>query len=190
MGDTVLGLLEQYGPWILFTLAFLSCLTLPAPSSLGMLTAGGLSATGDMVLADVFIASYIGGVFGDQAGYFLGLKCRPWVMRYCDKRPKMKVFLDRATQFIQDRGGFGIFLSRWLISPLGPHVNIAAGVVAMPWVVFTIGTVIGDVIWVGMYVGLGYVFFANISSIADLVGWIVGGATLIFIAYWIIRSRR
>ncbi len=190
MNDTVLDLLQAYGPWILFSLAFLACLTLPAPSSLGMLTAGGLSATGDMNLTVVFLASYAGGVLGDQAGYFVGLKCRPWVRRYCGKRPKMQVFLDRATQFIQDRGGFGIFLSRWLISPIGPHVNIAAGVVAMPWIVFTIGTVLGDILWVGMYVGLGYVFFANIDAIADLVGWIVGGATVAFIIYWVVKSRR
>ena len=41
MTDALLGMIPHYGAWLLFAVTFLSCLAVPIPSSLLMMTAGG-----------------------------------------------------------------------------------------------------------------------------------------------------
>ena len=43
MTDWLLALVPQYGLWLLFFVTLFSCLALPLPASIMMLTAGGLS---------------------------------------------------------------------------------------------------------------------------------------------------
>jgi len=68
----LLALVPQYGLWLLAATTFLSCLALPFPASILMLTAGGFAAAGDLVLWQAFLAAAAGGIAGDQLGYWAG----------------------------------------------------------------------------------------------------------------------
>ena len=72
MTDWLLALVPQYGVWLLAACTFLSCLGLPIPASILMLTAGGFVAAGDLSLTGNVAAALGGAVAGDQAGYFGG----------------------------------------------------------------------------------------------------------------------
>jgi len=50
MTDTVFILVANYGSLALFVITFLSCLAVPVPASLMMLTGGAFAASGDMGL--------------------------------------------------------------------------------------------------------------------------------------------
>ena len=50
MTDWLLALVPQYGLWLLAATTFFSCLALPFPASIMMLTAGGFVAAGDLAL--------------------------------------------------------------------------------------------------------------------------------------------
>ena len=67
------------------------------------------------------------------------------------------------------RAGCTVFLSRWLVSALGPYVNLAAGAARVGWARFTLAAIAGEAVWVGMYVGLGFVFAARIDAIGATV---------------------
>ena len=57
MTDWLLALVPQYGLWLLAATTFFSCLALPFPASIMMLTAGGFVAAGDLALLPTFAAA-------------------------------------------------------------------------------------------------------------------------------------
>ena len=56
MIETILALVPTYGLLLVALGTFLSCLALPVPSSLIMLSAGGFAAAGDLVLWQVALS--------------------------------------------------------------------------------------------------------------------------------------
>ena len=74
MTEWLLALVPQYGLWLLAATTFLSCLALPFPASILMLTAGGFAAAGDLILWQALLAAAGGGIAGDQLGYWSGAR--------------------------------------------------------------------------------------------------------------------
>ncbi|NKX43931.1 DedA family protein [Roseicyclus persicicus] len=169
MTETILALVPVYGLALIAVATFLSCLALPIPSSLVMLSAGGFAAAGDLVLWQAGAAALVGAVAGDQLGYQMGR----WGGRlFSGTRvsPKRAALMGKATGYLRDRGAAAVFFSRWLVSPLGPYVNFAGGAARLDWGRFTRAGVAGEVVWVAIYVGLGAMFADDILALADLMG--------------------
>ncbi|WP_138934072.1 DedA family protein [Roseovarius arcticus] len=189
MTETIFELVSQYGVYVIFASAFLSCLAIPIPTSLMMLTGGAFIASGDLSVWHVSTAAFLGAVFGDQAGYVIGrIWGTPITMRL-QRAPSRAAVLGRARKLIDRRGTLGVFLSTWAVAPLGPWVNFIAGATGLSWVRFTMGDVLGEVFWVTIYVGLGYVFFDQIADVADimsnLIGFVVALVMAVAAALWI-----
>ncbi|AML51158.1 DedA family protein [Falsihalocynthiibacter arcticus] len=118
-----------------------------------------------------------GAVVGDQAGYAVGKRGREWLQSKIQPHPKRAEAFSKARSFTENWGGPGVFLSRWLLSPLGPYVNFAGGIVEMPWLRFTIWAALGEIVWVTLYVGLGFFFAAHIEEVASFLGNTIGVVT-------------
>ncbi len=174
MSETVFSLITDYGPIAIFVSAFLSCLALPIPTSLMMLTGGAFVATADLDLVPVVLAAWSGAVIGDQAGFLIGRFGGTPVLERLARAPARRAVLDRARALVDRHGGLGVFFSTWAIAPLGPWVNFAAGATGLGWLRFTIADVLGEVIWVSLYVGLGYGFAANVAAVAEAMGDLMG----------------
>ena len=194
MTDWLLALVPQYGIYLLGLCTFASCLALPIPASILMLAAGGFIAAGDLALVGSVGAALCGAVAGDQVGYLGG---RWGGRRLIERLGKRAAPLSRATAFLARRGGIAVFLSRWLVSALGPYVNLAAGAARQPWGQFTFWGVAGEMVWVGIYVGLGYSFTGNIEAASamalNLLGFFGAGALALGLGAWLfsmLRSER
>jgi membrane-associated protein len=174
MSETVFSLIADYGSFVIFASAFLSCLALPIPTSLMMLTGGAFVATGDLILWQVVAAAYLGAVTGDQAGFLIGRHGGTPLVERLARAPARRAILDRARAMVDRHGGMGVFFSTWLTAPLGPWVNFIAGATGLGWLRFSVWDVLGETIWVAGYVGLGFVFAANVSAVADVLGNAVG----------------
>ena len=87
---------------------------------------------------------------------------------------KRERLLSQARDLLDRSGGSGVFLSRWLVSPLGPYVNFIAGATGIGWAGFTIWGAAGEAVWVGLYTGIGYAFAGRIEMIGDIAGNISG----------------
>ena len=72
MSETVFALVTAYGAYVIFASAFLSCLALPIPTSLMMLSGGAFVATGDLALWQVVAGAFAGAVIGEAVGFGLG----------------------------------------------------------------------------------------------------------------------
>lgn len=194
MNDLIFGLVADYGVPIVFIVTFLSCLALPVPSSLLMLSAGGFAATGDLSLTMVALAAFIGAVLGDNSGYWLargfGTKLDAWLT----KHPKRAALLHRSAAMLARRGGSAVFFSRWLVAPLGPSMNYFCGLTRFAWARFALWGIAGETVWVGIYVGLGYLFAGSITEIASLSGNASGFVTALVVVlglgWWLMRAMR
>ena len=191
MTEWLLGLVPQYGIWLLAAGTLSSCLALPIPASILMIAAGGFVASGDLSLWGSAGAAFAGAVIGDQVGYFGG---RWGGARLVDWLASRAAPVARATAMLATRGGIAVFLSRWLASALGPYVNLAAGAAGLSWVRFSLWGALGEVVWVAIYIGAGFAFSGNLAAASgmafDLLGIIAAGAVAIGLGAWLIAVLR
>ncbi len=165
-----LALIPAYGGPALFLVAGLSCFGLPIPGSIALLASGAFVAGGDMALSTALVAGFAGAVVGDQAGYWLGAGLGRRAIDALSGRRAMRAALDSAAAFSERRGVLAVFLSRWLVAPLGPAINLVSGTIGMPWLRFSIPGALGEVVWVAVYVGLGAAFSRSVVALAELLG--------------------
>jgi membrane protein DedA with SNARE-associated domain len=182
--EAILALVAQHGTLIVLAATFASCLALPIPSSLALMAAGSFVATGEMALAAAASAALAGAIIGDQTGYWLGAVGGPGVEALARRRG-MTPALAAARALSERWGDWSVFLSRWLFSPLGPSVNLISGMIGAPWRRFTLFAVLGEIVWVALYMALGIAFSRSIVAIAELTGdlsWflVAGAAALVF----------
>ncbi len=193
MTDWLLGLVPQYGLWLLAATTFFSCLALPFPASILMLTAGGFVAAGDLELGQTVGAAAGGAIAGDQVGYWAGRAFGAKLLARLRRDPARDKLLSKADAFMDKRGGIAVYLSRWLVSPLGPWVNLTAGSTGYGWHRFSIAGVAGEATWAGIYVGMGYAFAGNVeaasSMLGSVLGVVAGGAAAVILGYWLFSSR-
>ena len=194
MTDIALTLIADYGVVILFCVTFLSCLALPVPSSLLMLASGSFAATGDLVLIEVAIAAFCGAVLGDNTGYLMARLSGDRLGGWLDKRPKRAKLFAKGQGFMDKWGGSSVFFSCWLVAPLGPYINYVSGLTRFLWPRFAIWGVMGEIVWVSGYVGLGFMFGDNLTLIASLLGnasgLLTALAVTIALGLWLIRAAK
>ena len=194
MTDWLLALVPQYGLWLLAATTFLSCLALPFPASILMLTAGGFAAAGDLVLWQAFAAAAAGGIAGDQLGYWAGRGFGATVLSRLRRDPARDKLMAKADGMMERKGLVAVFLTRWLLSPLGPYVNLIAGSTRYGWGRFTLAGVAGEAVWAGLYVGTGYGFAGNVEAASEALGsglGMVGGAgAVVALGYWLFSSAQ
>lgn len=178
MTDILLLWASDYGVLVISLATLLSCFALPMPSSLMMMAGGAFAAAGDLVLWQVCTGAFLGALIGDQSGYFIARRFggeRIW--GWLRKRRSSARLLAQAETLLERRGGWAVYLTRWLFSPLGPYINLLAGATRMPWPRFLIADVLGEITWVTLYVTLGYVFGNQIEELSDTLGNVIGALT-------------
>lgn len=190
LAGQLLELVPEWGAPALALITFLSCLAVPIPASLAMMAGGAFASAGDLDLLSVAFGALLGAIVGDQTGYFLGrhggellARQQSWVKAHQPHAPHRNKhrkphrhgmardrLITRAQGLLAQHGAIGIFLSRWLLSPLGPWMNITAGALAYSWHGFTFWSALGEMVWVALYVGLGMVFVESFPIVAELLG--------------------
>ncbi|MGE0232848.1 MAG: DedA family protein [Flavobacteriaceae bacterium] len=184
--ETVDTLILAYGLQVVFIVSFLSCLAVPLPASLVFMAAGTYAATGELSVGGVWLAGLLGAVLGDNTGYLLARAAGNIgpVARFLARRDAA---MARAREYQDRHGRTGIFLSRWLVSPLGPAVNAVAGLGNYPWPRFFAYELAGEIVWVTIYGALGYFFSASAQAVADIAGTAVLLILSIAAAVWLGR---
>ncbi|MBW3098081.1 DedA family protein [Pseudohoeflea coraliihabitans] len=171
MIDAALPLFEYYGLPAAALLLALGQFGVPLPTSFVLLMAGALAAQGDTSLLTALIWCVAACVAGDQAGYAVGRLLSSRLAGTSTRwSRRIHAAMRRARPSLDRWGWLSVFLSRWLFTPLGPPINVAAGAASMTWPVFTLWDVAGELLWVSLYLGLGHVFSSNIATLAEALG--------------------
>jgi membrane protein DedA with SNARE-associated domain len=185
--DQLFALLSTYGLPALFIVLAVSSAGVPFPITLLLIATGSFVAQGEMVLWQVLIICSAGAIIGDQIGYCLGRWGGRKLVGRVTKRFGGADMIKRAEEFTKRRGGIAIFLSRWLVTPLGPWLNLTSGITAYPWPRFLFWDVLGEVLWVVIYVNLGNIFSDRVGALAELLGnltWVIVGVIAAGILGW------
>ena len=125
-------------------------------------------AAGDLPMVVTWVVATGAAILGDQIGYGVGrMWGAPLLARLKRANPKSRL-VDRAKVQLHRSGWISVFLSRWLMSPLGPYVNILCGAPHFRWPLFTVWCICGEIVWVTLYLALGYAFGHSIQFIAEI----------------------
>ena len=194
MSEQALEWLSIYGLPVYFFILGASSFGIPLPVKLMMLVVGSFVQQGEIQLWQALLIGSAGAVTGDQIGYFLGrFGGRRLIELITDRIGGAEKF-KRAEAFSTRWGATGIFFSRWLVTPLGPWINLSSGVTFYSWKRFTILGVLGESLWVFIYVMLGIFFSDRVQDTANLMvslTWVFVGITIAAaLGWWLFRDHR
>ncbi|MGH1354204.1 MAG: DedA family protein [Thalassovita sp.] len=190
MSDTLLSLLPLYGAPFLAVVTLLSCLALPVPASLVMMAAGGFVVAGDLSFSTTVLYAFVGASLGDQIGFWLGHRGSAVISRIEARPTRQAKALSRATDITRAHGIWAVFLSRWLLSPLGPYVNFAAGAARLNWRHFTFGSATGEAIWISSYVAIGAGAGQTLSTLWPMISDVLGILAALAVASLLLLRAR
>ncbi len=185
--DQLLAALSQYGLPVLFGVIVIAAAGVPLPISMMLVAAGSFVEMGEMKLWQVIMVASAGAVLGDQIGYALGRWGSHHVIPRIRRRKNGALKIVQAEAFAKRWGAAGIFFSRWLITPLGPWLNLTSGMAAYPWLRFFVWDVVGEVLWVVLYVMLGKFFSDRVQALVEILGnltWVLVGLIIAAILGW------
>jgi membrane-associated protein len=185
--DQLLAALLTHGVPLLFAVIAIAAVGVPLPVSLTLVAAGSFAKQGEMSLLPVILAGSLAAILGDQIGYGLsrwgGRRLIVRISRRIGGESKIK----EAEALSKKWGGPGIFFSRWLVTQLGPWLNVTSGIAGYPWRRFIFWDVLGEVLWVVLYVMLGYIFSDRVQYISEILGnlaWAILALIVAIILGW------
>jgi undecaprenyl-diphosphatase len=132
---------------------------LPLPGETALITAGGLVASGHLLLPLVIVVAALAAITGDTIGYWVGRRGgRALLLRDGFGATHRRHAVRRADRFFARYGAATVFFGRWI-----PGVRVVAAVMAgaarMPWPRFAAANVAGAFAWA-----------ATIATLAMLAG--------------------
>jgi membrane-associated protein len=172
----LLELVADYGVWIygiLFLIVFAETGLVVTPFLPGdslLFATGALAATGalDVRLAAVLLVS--AAIAGDAVNYAVGRFAGLRLIYLSRTNPRWRrfinpVYIERAHDFFERRGGSAIVLGRF-VPIVRTFVPFVAGVAEMSYPAFALYNVTGALVWVGICLGSGYLF-GNVPIVKD-----------------------
>jgi membrane-associated protein len=189
-------IVTDYGVWthlILFAIIFAETGLVVTPFLPGdslLFAAGALAALGSLDLGLLVVLLIGAAILGDTVNYWVGAWIGPRAFSGNLKFLR-KDYLDRTHAFYEKHGGKTIILARFIpiIRTFAPFV---AGVGTMSYARFITYNIVGAVLWVGLFVPLGY-FFGNMPRVKEnfsLVLLAIVAISVMPMAVEAIRARR
>jgi membrane-associated protein len=196
LDDHLREIIAHYGVWthlILFLIVFAETGLVVTPFLPGdslLFAAGTFAALGSLDLWLVVVLLIGAAILGDTVNYWVGAWIGPRAFSG-NVRFLRKDYLERTHAFYERHGGKTIILARFvpIIRTFAPFV---AGVGAMSYPKFITYNIVGAVLWVGLFVPLGY-FFGNFPAVKEnftLVILAIIAISVLPIALEAIRARR
>jgi membrane-associated protein len=192
MREQLLAAVSQYGSPALFLVVMVASLGAPLPIALLLIVTGSLSAQGAMNLWTAIAVAGTGSVLGDLAGYAIGrwggstLVAR--FARVLGGKNDLGEKIAEMERRTRQRAALYIFLTRWLLSPLGPWVNLASGIARYPWSRFLLWDVLGEFFGVALYISLGQIFSDRVMALDSVLGDVTWGFLALTMAFLIGRA--
>jgi membrane protein DedA with SNARE-associated domain len=158
--------LDHYGYLAVAAFLLLENLGVPVVPGETILIAGAIYAGAGrlnvVALGVIAVAAAVAGGFGGWTiGWFGGRALVLRVGRYVFLTPRR---LDEAERFFRHRGAVVITFARF-VEGLRQANGIIAGIVEMPWARFLLFNGVGAVIWVAVWVSVGYLAGDHITAV-------------------------
>jgi membrane-associated protein len=185
MNEQVLAALARYGSPALFAIVAVAAVGVPLPVTLLLIVTGSLAAQGVMNIWLAIAIAAVGSIAGDQIGFAVGrwggkaLVAR--LSRMIGSPERIAEMDAKAKRW----GAAGVFFSRWLVSPLGPWINLASGAADYSWLRFTLWDFLGESFGAALYIWLGLIFSDRVQAVGAILGDMTWAAVGILVAAFI-----
>lgn len=194
LNEQLLSALVLYGLPVLFAVTLVAAIGAPLPASLLLIAAGAFAADGQLDYWSIVVVATLAAVMGDHLGYGLGRwggrRLLDRNSRWLGGSQRIQQAEDVATRY----GGVGVFLSRWLITAVGPLINLTSGIAKMGWPRFFAFDVAGELLWTLLYTYVGLLFSTQVQVMSELLGDLTGlllGLVLVVVLGWmVVRTMR
>lgn len=154
-------LAATWGATALFFIVALEAIGVPVPGESGLVAASLLAARGDLAIAHVFLAAFLGAVLGDSIGWLIG---RRFGVAVLDRiGPRLGLTAARRAGF-EDRfrrNGIYVVASARFFVILRQLNGLLAGTSGMAYPRFLAADLVGALAWTSVW-GLGPYFFADL----------------------------
>ncbi len=163
MADFLLTQVINFGTPLVGLILFLGALGLPIGASVVVIAAGAFGQQGILDIPTAAILGLIGALLGDTLSFGMGHYAKDAVQRRFGNSPSWK----NATGTFQKNAGLAIFLTRWLITAIAIPTNLIAGGSGYKYSRFMRYDIAGEILWIGLYGGLGYLFGSQWELVYD-----------------------
>jgi membrane-associated protein len=165
MSEFFLTQVINFGAPLVGLILFLGALGLPIGASVVVIAAGAFCQQGILDWPSTVIIGLIGAAIGDILSYSIGYYAKDWVQRRFGKSPAWR----SARASFQQRAGLAIFLTRWLITAVAIPTNLIAGGSGYKFSRFMAYDIAGEIVWIGLYGGLGYLFGSQWELVSEFI---------------------
>ncbi|HEV2423090.1 MAG TPA: DedA family protein/thiosulfate sulfurtransferase GlpE [Candidatus Acidoferrales bacterium] len=179
---SIISFLFRYGYVLLFGWVLAEQLGLPLPSAPMLLAAGALAGTSRMNLAIALLLPITAAVVSDAFWYELGrrrgVKLLSWLCRI-SLEPDSCVH--KTQSHFERRGEWALVVAKFIpgLNSMAPPL---AGASRMPWPRFAFFDGLGALLWVSVYIGVGYIFSGQIERAASRLVFLGRGLFALFVA--------
>lgn len=190
LSDLFLTWMVTYGAIMLAVALFMGALGIPLPGTFFVIAAGAFVKQDVLSLYTAFPVALVGVAIGDSVSYGMGRFARPLILRRFGESKGWR----KAELNLRERGGVAVYLTRWLLTPIAVPTNLVAGSTGYPFHKFVSYDVAGEVTWLIVFGGLGYIFGSQweyVSNfISDFSGLIVGVFVLLMGVVYLLRRPK
>jgi len=184
MSDFLLTQIINYGAPIVGITILLGAIGIPMPGTLSVVAAGAFSSQGILSWQFTALIGLTSAVIGDSISYAMGYYARSAVL----KRFSGTSAWAQAEQSFQRWGGLSIFFSRFLVTAIAIPVNLLAGTGDFSYKRFIVFDIIGEIIWILGFGGLGYLFSNQWELVGDVLsnfGGLMLGIVVLGLGIWL-----
>ncbi len=191
MTDFILEWIARGGYLGIVALMALENIFPPIPSEVIMGLGGMAVARGQMQLGWLLLAGTVGSVIGNYFWYALGRKfgyrgLKPFVDRWGRWLTVDWQDVEAITRFFHDRGGWVIFVFRFMPS-FRTIISLPAGMAKMPRWRFLVATSAGTTIWNIILAGAGILLDRNFEQLDRYVGPLAIATMVAVLGFYLYR---
>jgi membrane-associated protein len=188
---TLLEWLIANGPATLALVAFMCALGVPLPIPVLVIGAGALVRQGHMDVATAIAVTLAGALLAELVYYAAGRTLGPRARSRLGRR--FASLYDVAERRFRQHPGLSVYLTRWLLPPIGIPTNLIAGASSYPLQRFIPASITGNSMWILAYMVIGYALgseWQNVSPVLDRYKlWFAGAAAVIGVGIIVYRTR-
>ena len=177
MSEFLLTQVINFGAPLVGLILLLGALGLPVGASVVLIAAGAFSQQGILSWPITAVIGLIGALIGDMLSFGMGHYAKEWVEVRFGNSPAWI----SARKSFQEKAGMAIFFTRWLVTAIAIPTNLIAGGSGFKFSRFMLYDVSGEIIWILLYGGLGYLFGSQwelVSNFLSNFGGLILGLVL------------
>lgn len=167
--DTFSLWMMNYGSFVLFILLTVGIIALPVPEETLMVIAGILMHKGKLHIPSTIIAAFLGSLCGITISYWIGKTAGQFLItKYGSWVGITQARFDKAHIWFEKFGRWALLIG-YFIPGVRHLTGLSAGVSGFPYRQFAFYAYTGALIWVSMFLSIGYFFGKQWLALYDKI---------------------